>query len=326
MVTAGQRVRIGCTLPSSGPQADPAALGALAQTAEDLGFDSVWVDDHVIVPETVRSAYPYRPDGRFATAPDQPFLEPVASLAYLAGVTRRVRLGISVLVLPYRHPLLTAKMIATIDTLSNGRVELGVGVGWMWEEFAALGQPRSIYDHRGVATEEQLRILKAVWTQDIAAGDGEFYPFERVGTRPHPVQKPHPPVWVGGHSRAALRRAARYGDGWLPFSAQPPLDLSAETVARDLAFIQAEAHRLGRDPASLRVCLSTDVTVTEVGSGSRAPFTGSPESIAADFARHRAAGVNQFIVTLGGVGPAEFERRLREFADDVRPSIPVSES
>ena len=321
VVTAGQRLHIGCMLPSSGAQGDPTALGALAQTAEDLGFDSVWVDDHVIVPETVRSAYPYRPDGRFSTAPDHAFLEPVTSLAYLAGVTHRVRLGISVLVLPYRHPLLTAKMIATIDTLSNGRVELGVGVGWMWEEFAALGQPRSVYDRRGAVADEQVRILKAVWTDDITSGGGEFYPFERVGTRPHPVQKPHPPVWVGGHSHAALRRTARYGDGWLPFSAQPPLDLSAETVARDLAFIQAEAHRLGRDPASLRVCLSTDMTVTEVGSGSRAPFTGSPESIASDFARYRAAGVDQFIVSLGGGGQQSSNSRLRDFADDVRPCV-----
>src|ERR687885_1118986 len=156
---------IGCTLPTRGAAADPAAIGALAQTAEDLGFDSVWISDHVVVPEHISSAYPYSPDGRFPTAPTQPYLEPLSALGYLAGRTRRVRLGTHVLVLPYRHPLLTAKMIATLDNLSGGRVDLGIGVGWMREEFEAVGAPS--YERRGAVTDEQIRVLKAVWTNDI---------------------------------------------------------------------------------------------------------------------------------------------------------------
>ena len=170
---------IGCTLPASGVASDPAALAGLAQTAEDLGYDSVWLPDHVVIPERISSAYPYSPDGRFPTPATQPYLEPLAGLCYLAGATRRVRLGTHVLILPYRHPLLTAKMVSTIDNLTGGRIELGIGVGWMREEFAALGLDDRVFTRRGAATDEQLRILKTVWTQDIANFDGEFYSVKR---------------------------------------------------------------------------------------------------------------------------------------------------
>ena len=203
---------IGCTLPTSGAAADPSALGALAQTAEALGFDSIWVSDHVVVPERIGSSYPYSADGRFPTAPTQPYLEPLATLSYLAGLTRRARLGTHVLVLPYRHPLLAAKMLSTLDNLSGGRFDFGIGVGWMREEFEALGSPS--YERRGAVTDEQLRIMKAVWTQDVTGFEGEFYRFEPLGAHPLPVQKPHPPIWVGGHTRqpfAAPRATATCG-------------------------------------------------------------------------------------------------------------------
>src|SRR5438105_13935613 len=164
IVNESEQLPIGVTLPTSGAMADPAAIGSLAQTAEALGYDSVWISDHVVVPERISSAYPYSPDGRFPTLPTQAYLEPLATLGYLAGITRRVRLGIAVLILPYRHPLLTAKMIATLDNLSGGRVDLGIGVGWMREEFEALGLAPEVYEHRGSATDEQVRIFKSVWT------------------------------------------------------------------------------------------------------------------------------------------------------------------
>jgi alkanesulfonate monooxygenase SsuD/methylene tetrahydromethanopterin reductase-like flavin-dependent oxidoreductase (luciferase family) len=138
---------IGCTLPTSGAAADTSALRGLAQTAEGVGFDSIWLSDHVVVPERMDPSYPYSPDGRFPTTPSQPYLEPLAALSFLAAATRQVRLGTHVLILPYRHPLLTAKMVATIDNLSDGRFDFGIGVGWMREEFEALGQ--SSYARRG---------------------------------------------------------------------------------------------------------------------------------------------------------------------------------
>jgi probable F420-dependent oxidoreductase len=316
-VTTGPR--IGCTLPTQGAAADPGALGALAQAAEDLGFDSVWLSDHLVVPERIASAYPYTPDGRFPTPAHLPYLEPLMGLAYIAGRTQRVRLGTHVLVLPYRHPLLTAKMVATLDNLSGGRVDLGIGVGWMREEFEALGQPT--YDRRGAATDEQLRILEAVWTKDITGFEGEFYPFEPLGAHPHPVQRPHPPIWVGGHTRPALRRTARFADGWLPIGARPPADLPPEELARDLAFIRREARNAGRDPEAIRVYFSTHVALQAAPPDQPRPFTGPPETIVADLQRYLEVGVDGFVVGLGPAEPSQYEQRLRQFAEQVRPAL-----
>ena len=315
-----RRVAIGCTLPTSGGTSDPGALVGLAQTAEDLGFDSVWLADHVVIPEHIASAYPYSPDGRFPTPATQPYLEPLAVLCYLAGATRRIRLGTHVLILPYRHPLLTAKMVSTIDNLSGGRFDLGIGVGWMREEFLALGLEERYFTRRGAATDEQLRILKTVWTEDVASFDGEFYRFDRLGALPHPVQKPHPPIWVGGHSPAAMRRTARFGDGWLPIGGRPPADLPPPAVAAGWATIRAEAERVGRDAAALRLCFSTAVGFDPPPSGRR-PFNGSPEQVVADFDSYIAVGVVSFIVGFGARPAADYERCLRRFAEEVRPAL-----
>jgi probable F420-dependent oxidoreductase len=309
---------IGCTLPTSGAAADPAAIGALAQVAEDLGFDSVWISDHVVIPERISSSYPYSPDGRFPTPPTQPYLEPLATLGYLAGITRRVRLGTAVLILPYRHPLLTAKMVGTLDNLSGGRIDLGVGAGWMREEFEALGASSEVYDHRGAATDEQLRILRSVWTQDVAAHDAGFYPFARLGVHPHPVQKPHPPIWIGGHTRPALRRAGRFGDGWLPIGGRPPADLPPDEVAACVATIRAEAERAGRDARRLRVCFETNVDF-EASDGR--PFSGSPDQIAAQLRRYVEVGADSFLIGFGRVPPASYERAMRRFAEEIRPAL-----
>jgi probable F420-dependent oxidoreductase len=310
---------IGVTLPTSGAAADPGALGALAQAAEDLGFDSVWLSDHIVVPERIASSYPYSPDGQFPTSPTQPYLEPLAGVSYLAGLTRRIRLGTHVLILPYRHPLLTAKMIASIDQLSGGRLDLGIGVGWMREEFLALGCSEEMYTHRGAVTDEQLRILKAIWTEDVAGFEGQYYRFEPVGAHPHPLQKPYPPIWVGGHTPPALRRTARFGDGWLPIGARPPADLPPAELAAGIATIRAEAERAGRDSRSIRVCFSTHVNLDP--NAEPRPFTGSPEQVAEQFDRYRAVGVDSLLIGLGAHPPAEYERRMRLFAERVRPLI-----
>jgi probable F420-dependent oxidoreductase len=310
----------GCTLPASSVASEPAALAGLAQAAEDLGYASVWLSDHVVIPERIASSYPYSPDGRFPTLATQPYLEPLAGLGYLAGATRRVRLGTHVLILPYRHPLLTAKMVATLDNLSGGRVDLGIGVGWMREEFAALGLEERVFTRRGAATDEQLRILKTVWTEDVASFEGEFYSFDRLGALPHPTQQPYPPIWVGGHSPAALRRTARFGDGWLPIGGRPPADLPPEALAAGWATIRAEAERVGRDTARLQLCFSTTVTF-EPADDPRRPFSGSPEQIAADFESYRQVGVDSFLVGFGARPLADYEQHLRRFAEEVRPAI-----
>jgi probable F420-dependent oxidoreductase len=307
---------VGCTLPTSGPAADPSALGALAQAAEELGFDSIWLSDHVVVPERISSSYPYSPDGRFPSAPTQPYLDPLATLCYLAGITRRVRLGTHVLVLPYRHPLVTAKIITTLDNLSGGRVDLGIGVGWMREEFEALDAPS--YDRRGAVTDEQVRVMQAVWTNDVTGFEGEFYRFEPLGAHPRPVQKPHPPIWVGGHTRPALRRTGRLANVWLPIGARPPADLPPAQVAECMAAIRAEAEQAGRDPAAIDVCFSTNVGFD---ARERRPFNGTIDQIVDDFRGYQAIGVRRFIVGMGPHPPAEYERRLRRFAEEVRPAL-----
>jgi probable F420-dependent oxidoreductase len=307
---------IGCSLPTSGPAADPSALGALAQAAEALGFDSIWLSDHVVVPERIDSSYPYSADGRFPTAPTQPYLEPLAALCYLAGLTSRVRLGTHVLVLPYRHPLLAAKMITTLDNLSAGRFDFGIGVGWMREEFEALGSPS--YERRGAVTDEQLRLMKAVWTQDVTGFEGEFYRFDPLGAHPRPVQKPHPPIWVGGHTPPAIRRTARYGDVWLPIGARPPAHLPPPEVAALLATVRSEASRYGRDPGAIDVCFSTGVGFDAERDR---PFNGPVEQIVADFRGYLDIGVKRFVVGMGAAAPNQVEQRLRRFAEEVRPAL-----
>ena len=189
----------GTSVPTRGPLASPENLRSLAQRAEDLGFDHIWVSDHVILPREVDSFYPYASDGVATFLPDEPYYEPLAALNFLAGCTQRVRLGTHVLILPYRNPVLTAKMIATLDVLSGGRVILGAGVGWMEEEFQALGL--DTYKQRGAVTDEFIELYKELWTKDEPSFHGEHYQISGSGFAPKPVQKPHPPIWIGGTHR-----------------------------------------------------------------------------------------------------------------------------
>jgi probable F420-dependent oxidoreductase len=202
-------------------------------------------------------------------------------------------------------------MLATLDNLSGGRLDFGIGVGWMREEFEALGQ--STYDRRGAATDEQLRILKKVWTEGVTSYDGEFWSFPSLGVLPMPVQKPHPPIWVGGHSKAARRRIAHFADGWLPLGARPPAVLPPEEIAAGIADIRSEAARAGRDPSSIRMCFTTSVSLDD--------------STAATLRRYVDVGVERFIVSFGAHPPDELVRRMRRFAEEIRPAIgatPVS--
>src|SRR5689334_13181824 len=310
----------GCTIPTSGAAADPAALRGLAQAAEGLGFGSLWVSDHVVIPARIESAYPYSPDGRFHLGPTGPYFEPLTALTYLAAATDRIRLGTHVLILPYRNPVVMAKEIATLDVLSGGRVDLGIGVGWMREEFEALGY--DYFDRRGAVTDEQVRAMKALWTEDVAAFEGEFFRFQPVGAHPHPIQRPHPPIWVGGHTRPAIRRAARLGDGWLPIGARPPANLPPDEIAAGRRRLLEEAIKAGRDGSTIRICFSTGLTPrerAEEAGAERRPFDGTPEQIAADLAAYRAAGVDQFVFGFGAGRPSEVESRMRWLAERVAP-------
>ena len=208
-------MQLGCHLPTQGPVATRDALLTFAREADASGIDSLWVSDHVIFPRTATGTYP---GGRFPHPPDKAYLEPVIALTAAAAVTTRARIGASVFILGHRHPVVMAKMLTSIDALSNGRLICGVGVGWWKEELEILGAP---FHTRGRHADECLKVFKALWTQDNPAFEGEFFRFRDVGFAPKPVQRPHPPLWVGGDSAGAFRRVVTLGDGWHATSKTP---------------------------------------------------------------------------------------------------------
>ena len=310
-------MRYGFYLPTRGQTATPEALETLVARGEALGFSSVVIADHIVFPVTIRSKYPYTVSGAFPGQGDQ--LEQLSLMAFIAGKTRALRLISSVMILPHRNPVVTAKMLATIDVLSGGRVTVGVGVGWMREEFEALGAPD--FDRRGAASDECIRIFKALWTQDPASFHGEFYRFDAIRCLPHPVQKPHPPIWIGGHSKAALRRVARLGDGWHPVGANPAAPLRPP----ELRALLAELHRLteaeGRDPSTLTISYKAPIYDAEQivpGGAERRPFSGSPQAIADDIGVFAALGVSELIFDFRSESLAESLDRMARFAPLIR--------
>ena len=241
---------IGCQLPMQGPVATRDALMTFARQAEAHGMASLWVSDHVVFPYT-SSGYP---GGRFPHPPEKPYLEPVTLLAAAAMCTTRARLGASVFVLGHRHPVLMAKMLTTIDTLSNGRLICGVGVGWWKQEIEILGAP---FHARGRQADEMLRVFKELWTSDRPAFNGEFYRFDDIGFAPKPVQKPHPPIWVGGDSAGAFRRVVELGDGWHA-SGKTPAEMR-DRIARLRAAADAAKRPWSSITISLRLALTDDL-------------------------------------------------------------------
>jgi probable F420-dependent oxidoreductase len=222
------------------------------------------------------------------------------------------------MILPYRNPVVTAKMLATIDVLSRGRLTVGVGVGWLREEFEALGAPP--FERRGAVSDEYLRIFKALWTQDPASYRGEFYRFEAIRCLPHPVQKPHPPIWVGGHSKAALRRVARLGDGWHPVGANPAVPLGLAELRASLDELRRLTEAEGRDPATLTISYKAPVyDRAPAGDGpDRRPFSGSEQAIVDDVAAFAGLGVSELIFDFRSESLAESLERMERFAPIIR--------
>ena len=242
-------MKFGMMMPTLGPLASgPGAMEAqltIAQKAEALGFDSLWVPDHVVIPTTIKSRYPYNESGRFPMPPEQGFLEPIAALGFLAGVTKRVRLGTWVLVLPHRNPIVTAKMFASLDVLSGGRIMLGAGIGWMEEEITLLGAP---FKKRSALSDEYLQAMKELWTNPDPQFEGQFVRFSGIKCEPKPVQKPLP-VWIGGHSPRAMRRVAELGDGWV--AVPKSFAVFQETYAN----LKIAADKAGRDIKNIQVMI-----------------------------------------------------------------------
>jgi probable F420-dependent oxidoreductase len=292
-------MQYGFSLPTRGPLAEPAAIAALLKRGEELGFGCFAVSDHIVIPRQAERVYPYSTEGRLVSPVN--WLEQMTLLAWAAALTRTARLMTSVTVLPLRNPVHAAKALATVDVLSGGRVTLGCGAGWMAEEFAALGAPP--FAARGRVTDEVIRAFRCLWTEPAPAFDGEFVKFRDILFEPKPAQPGGIPVWVGGESDAALRRAVRLGDGWYPGGAnwRHPMGSPALYAARAAALDRlAEAE--GRDPAAIArgflVTWQEDGGPYELSDGGRFLCTGAPAEIAEDVAAMAGHGVETMVFNL----------------------------
>jgi probable F420-dependent oxidoreductase len=226
-------VKIGLFGINTGACADPQVALRVARAAEDAGFDSVWTGEHVVLPDPQAPPSP--------VAPETPLLDPAVALAHIAAVTERIQLATGIIILPQRNPLVLAKELATLDLVSNGRLIFGLGAGYLQAEFDALGMP---FDDRGARTSEAIEVLRTLWTQSKPHFEGKFWSFSGIQAHPMPVRSPHPPIFVGGHSPPAYRRAVAQGNGWYGFA------LDVEAAAGCIAGLEAAAERVER-PAKL---------------------------------------------------------------------------
>ena len=309
-------MQFGFYLPNHGPNAQPGPLAQIAQAGDRLGYYCMVAGDHILVPDRIASPYPYTVGGEFPTGESGEYFEQLTLLTYLAGVTERIRLAPSVMIVPYRPPLLAAKILATLDVLSRGRLILGVGVGWMAEEFAALHTPP--FAERGAVTDEYLRAYKELWTSPEPEFDGKYVQFSGIQFLPKPVQQPHPPIWVGGQSRAAIRRAATLGDGWHPVGAIPAATLEPEELAGDLATLHRFAEQAGRDPSTLAVSMKAPLyDPGTMQSGPRRRFSGATDAILEDVHTYSEMGVSHIIFDIRGSDLNRALERLDWFAGEV---------
>ncbi|HTR63453.1 MAG TPA: LLM class F420-dependent oxidoreductase [Candidatus Binataceae bacterium] len=238
-------MKLGLMFANSGPFANPQLFAHLAQSAERFGFESIWTVEHVVIPQDYKSPYPYSASGKIPGSEDVPIPDPLLPLAYAAAITRNLKLGTGVMILPQRHPLYVAKELATLDVLSNGRVVFGIGSGWLKEEFDSLGLD---FHQRGARTDEAIKSLRALWSPEPASAfHGKHFNFGPVKCFPKPVQKGGVPIVVGGHSPAAARRAGRYGDGFFPAIGE------VDKLKELFAMVSAEAKKAGRDPGRIEL-------------------------------------------------------------------------
>lgn len=269
-------MRLTVEFPSVVYREGPAGVARLARAIEEIGYDELDVFDHVVMghPTAQRPAGPY--------PPKMPILEALVTLGYCAAVTRTIRLGTEVLVLPQRHPTLVAKQVATLDTLSGGRMRLGIGVGWQESEYDALGGG---FHERGARMDEAIALLRRSWSEDPVEAPGPFYPVRAMAMEPKPPQGARLPIWIGGASPAALRRAGRLGDGWLAARAAQDLD----RARRDIETVKRHAEEAGRDPESLGFQSQIAPPPRSGDDGAR-QFWARPQRVASVVGQLRDAG------------------------------------
>jgi probable F420-dependent oxidoreductase len=287
-------MQIGFNLPISGPLSSPESMTRIAQQGEALGYDYLTLTDHVVLPNLRVPGYPYSESGEFFGEGPERRHEQLTAAAFIAAQTTRIRLVLAVMVVPHRPAVLAAKMLSTIDVLSGGRLVVGIGAGWLQSEFdAVVGPP---FAARGRVTDEYLSAFRTLWTAEVPHFEGNWVKYDGIYFEPKPVQKPHPPIWVGGESGPSLRRAARFGDAWYPIGSNSKHLL--DTLPRyraGIARLRQLTAEAGREPASValtyRVKRYGEAVPAKASDGERRLFSGSTTDIIADLRALRDLGV-----------------------------------
>jgi probable F420-dependent oxidoreductase len=316
-------MEIGFNLPVSGPMAAPEVMANIAQLGEALGFDYLTLTDHVALPDTSTPGYPYSTTGEFYTPDPGHRVEQLTTAAWIAAKTTRIRLVLAVMVVPHRPAVVTSKMLATIDVLSGGRLVVGIGAGWLKVELDAVST--TPFAERGAVTDEYMDAMRTIWTQDKPVFHGKYVHIDGLLTDPKPIQKPHPPIWVGGESGPSMRRAARIGDAWYPIGSNNAhlLDTLPRLTA-GIARIRDMTRTAGRDPAAMGVVyrvkrhgqpapLATD--------GNRKLFTGSVANTIEDIAALREIGVTAIDFDFEGRDAAKSAADMKKFHNEVLSRI-----
>lgn len=285
-------MKIGIQLYLGGEASSPDFLAPVATAIEERGFHEIWLAEHIVLPPKIDSRYPYSPDGSFPFDPRLLPLEPFTALSFIAAQTGSLRLATGVSVLPQRNPMFAAKQAADVDVLSRGRLDYGIGAGWCLEEIGALGVPT---ERRGARTDDYIRLMKKLWTEETISHDSDFVSLPDIHTGPKPVQKPHPPIFIGGNSKAALRRVARLGDGWFAAAITP------EQYVQSVGQLKQVCAEEGRNFDELRLVVGPP--------GGKASLD--------DVKAYRDAGAAQVILALSGRDLDRFLGRLDGLASDL---------
>jgi probable F420-dependent oxidoreductase len=317
-------MQFGFSAPTAGPLASLDNLTRLCTGAEELGFHYATFSDHVVIPTEIASPYPYSATGEFTNAGTGERNEQLIELAFVAARTSKLRLVTSVTVIPHRPAVLAAKQLATIDVMSGGRVTLGIGAGWMKEEFEALGLPP--FEERGKVTDEYIAVFRELWTKDRPRFSGAYVKFDKITFAPKPAQKGGIPIWVGGESGPALRRTAKYGDAWYPIPNNPAFPMDSLTrLTAGIARLRQLTAEAGRDPkavgATVRFQRYAAGAPVKAGDGERKLFTGSTADMIGDIKAMTALGVGAIDVGFGGSTVPEILAEMKKFKAEVMARV-----
>jgi probable F420-dependent oxidoreductase len=307
-------VDLGLILPNSGSLANADAIYRIAESAEDLGFDTLWTADHLVLPVESSTFYPYMPGMQIRPDARHAFIDPMIALAGVAARTNRIRLGVSVYLAALRHPIVAAKLVASLDQLSGGRVVLGVGSGWIPEEYETLGIP---FSERGKVLDEHIEAMLALWSEDHPHFEGAHYRFDNIGFEPKPVAK-RVPIWVGGNSRPARRRAARLGDGW------HVIDVPAPELREGIAELAEMCRDAGRAPSDVTISMRAQIAITEkpIPPDRRiAPLSGTLEQVLAELREYRDLGVGHMALWPREANLDAYLGQMQRIAADIAPSL-----